>query len=294
MSTMPINQLTLPDREALEAVCTGEAYYTYAIARQRADAPAAAPGIPGIDQRYPVRVVGQGAVVALVSTVSLAEFELSTLEQRLQDRNWLEMLAIGHQRVLTSLLEHYTLLPLKLCTLYTDERRIEALLATGLARFSAELDRLEGSNEWGLKLFCNQAALAEWAAQNAPQLSQQASSVAAASPGARFMLQKRLQRAAQQIAEQLQRSETELIAASLATMTRAAQRGRLQPAQIHGRSDTMTLNGAYLVAEDELDTFATALDALREQYEPRGFNFELTGPWPAYSFSGSHDEHTEA
>jgi hypothetical protein len=47
----------------------------------------------------------------------------------------------------------------------------------------------------------------------------------------------------------------------------------------------MVLNGAYLVAESEFATFRAALEALVAEYSPHGFSFELTGPWPAYSFS---------
>lgn len=293
MSTAIIDQATIPDGATIVAALSGAAYYTYAIARPKRGAQPVAGPIPGVDPRYPVRPISHGGLMALVSTVSLAEFDLATLEQRLQNRAWLEMLAIGHQRVMTALLDHYTLLPLKLCTLYTDEERIQALLETSATPFGAILDRLDGASEWGVKVFCNRATLAAWAEQGAPQLQKLAGSVATASAGARYMLQKRLQRAAQEAAEEIQRSDTQAIALQLAGLARAAQRSRPQPAPIHGHGDEMTLNGAYLVGEAELDTFVAALEALRAQYGPRGFSVELTGPWPAYSFSNGDANNEE-
>jgi hypothetical protein len=280
--------MVLPDNETIAAVLNGVAYYTYAIGRPKAGAPPAV-ALPGIDPRNPVRAVVRGDMVALVSDVSLAEFDLATLGERLQSRPWLEMLAVGHQRVMTALLDSYTLLPLKICTLYTDEGRIHELLETSGERFAAALDRLEGASEWGVKLFCNRAALATWAEQGAPQLRQLATTTAAASPGARYMLEKRLKRAAEQLADELLRSDTQVIALRLVEAAHAAQRNTPQPPSVHGHGDEMTLNGAYLVGDDALAAFTATLDTLREQYGSRGYSLELTGPWPAYSFSGDDE-----
>lgn len=290
MSTVPIDQVDLPDYETIAAVLNGVAYYTYAIGRLRPDALPLEQSIVGIDPRCPVRAVGHGDMVALVSDVSLAEFDLDTLGERLQSRSWLEMLAIGHQRVMTALFDSYTLLPLKICTLYTDEERIYDLLTANRTLFAATLDRLEGTSEWGVKLYCDQAALAAWVEQGAPQLRQLATMTAAASPGARYMLEKRLKRAAEQLADELSRSETQAVAARLTEVTRAAQRNQPQPISVHGHGDEMVLNGTYLLGDEELPVFMAALDDMREHYGPRGFSFELTGPWPAYSFSGGDEE----
>jgi hypothetical protein len=271
--------------DALRAALEQVAYYTYAIARQKPGATPEARQIAGVDPHHPVRAIVQGDLLALVSAVSLAEYDLKALESHLQDRSWLEFLAVSHQRVMTELLESYTLLPLKLCTLYTDEERARAAMADGAAQFRAALDKIEGAVEWGVKAYCDKAALAAWAEHSAPQLSQLASTVAAASPGARYMLQKRLARAAQQASEELRHSYAQACHSHLAAHARAAEQNPPQPAQIHGRSDDMVLNGAYLIDEAATDAFAEAVDALQAQYGPCGFTFVLTGPWPAYSFS---------
>jgi hypothetical protein len=280
--------------DALEAALKQVAYYTYAIARAKPGVSPDASPIAGVDPHHPVRAIAHGDLLILVSAVSLAEYDLSVLESRLQDRSWLEFLALAHQRVMTALLESYTLLPLKLCTLYTDEERARAALVDSAEQFRAALDRIEGAVEWGVKAYCDKAALAAWAAHSAPQLSQLASSVATASPGARYMLEKRLQRAAQQASEDLRRGYAHASHSLLAASARAAEQNPPQPAQIHGRSDDMVLNGAYLVDVAGADAFAAVIEGLRAQYEPCGFTFVLTGPWPAYSFStassGARDE----
>ena len=44
------------------------------------------------------------------------------------------------------------------------------------------------------------------------------------------------------------------------------------------------LNGVYLVADEQRVALRTAVEQLREEYEPVGFELEPTGPWPAYNF----------
>jgi hypothetical protein len=267
------------------------AYYAYAIARPRPEGRAGDQLIPGVDPRYRVREIAHGDVLALVSDVSLAEYDLESLRERFQDSLWLELLARGHQRVIEALSERYTLLPLKLCTLYTDEAHLHEALAANGAWVGAALDQVEGAREWGVKVYCDRSALSAWAIGELPQLRQLASTVSAASPGARYMLEKRLQRAAQQAVDDLRHKKVEAIGQRLAVAARAAQASALQPQQIHGHAEEMALNGAYLVAETELARFRAALDDLVAEYCPCGFSFELTGPWPVYSFSTlGHEE----
>lgn len=280
--------------ETLQAALEQVAYYAYAIARPKPGAQPGAEQIAGVDPHHPVRAIIHADLQMLVSAVALAEYDLSALQAHLQDRNWVEFLATGHQRVMTELLKSYTLLPLKLCTLYTDEERARTALIEGAGQFRAALDQVEGAVEWGVKAFCDKAALAAWAEHSAPQLSQLAKSVASASPGARYMLEKRLQRAAQQAAEELRHSYAQASHSLLSSRARAAELNPPQPAQIHGRSDEMVLNGAYLVDEAGADAFAAALEELSSLYGPCGFSFVLTGPWPAYSFSAGSEQTNES
>lgn len=275
------------DPDTLQAALEQVAYYTYAIARPKPGAQPAGNPIVGVDPHHMVREIAHGDLLALVSEVSLAEYDLGALKSHLQDRSWLEFIAMAHQRVMTALLDSYTLLPLKLCTLYTSEEGAHAALAQGAEQFRATLDRIEGAVELGVKVYCDKEALAAWAERSAPQLSQLVQTVATASPGARYMLQKRLQRAAQQASEELRHSYAHASHGLLSSHARAAEQNPVQPAQIHGRSDDMVLNGSYLVDEAAADAFAVATDDLRAQYGPCGFSFVLTGPWPAYSFSTS-------
>ena len=50
------------------------------------------------------------------------------------------------------------------------------------------------------------------------------------------------------------------------------------------------LNASFLVAPGRVVDFQRALTAMVNQYEPSGFKFDFTGPWPPYHFVGERSE----
>jgi len=58
----------------------------------------------------------------------------------------------------------------------------------------------------------------------------------------------------------------------------------LRSRELTGREEAMILNGAYLVAEEQLLAFRAELESLEEEHSHLGFSYEMTGPWPPYNF----------
>ena len=46
------------------------------------------------------------------------------------------------------------------------------------------------------------------------------------------------------------------------------------------------LNASFLVAPSRVVDFQKALTEMVNKYEPSGFKFDFTGPWPPYHFVG--------
>jgi len=46
------------------------------------------------------------------------------------------------------------------------------------------------------------------------------------------------------------------------------------------------LNGSYLISADQLVEFRRVLTEFVKKYQPSGFSFDFTGPWPPYHFVG--------
>lgn len=260
------------------------AYYAYAVVRPHANLSDEPLLIEGIEPAYQVQSFVQADLQVMVSAVPLTEYEVDRLRERVQDIEWLEARAVAHQRVLVQLMQYYTVVPLKFCTIYVGEERLRQAITEYGDTFRAALDRIEDCLEWGVKLFYDRSALTTWAQQEVPKLRDLANTFNAASEGVRYMLSKRLQRATHEVVDDLMYNDAQAIHQTLAALVRASDRHKPPATQSNTANEPMVLNGAYLVAEAEYAAFTAAVEQVCTTYGPRGLRLELTGPWPAYSF----------
>ena len=80
--------------------------------------------------------------------------------------------------------------------------------------------------------------------------------------------------------------------AELARLSVSARRYPPQAPDLAGRSATMVLNAAYLVADERADEFVAAVGELAARHP--AVQLTLTGPWPAYSFAAPDGEAEDA
>ena len=294
------------------------ALYVYAVARQKADHAADLIEIEGVDPQSTVYALtppissshtGQAGLGAIVSAVSSAEFHPDMLKTHLADPEWLQVHVLAHQRVLTALLADYTVLPLQFCTLYNTEERVLDMITANYDRMEAALDRLAGATEWGVKIFCDRAALTSWAINSSDELQPIRETIHTTSEGASYMLRKKIALAARQLAESLEQSCTQESHRRLSSIARVAVsyplRSESREQSVGSRSQSsatpdprlptpdhlMVLNAAYLVDDRKQQRFEIELARLHEEYAAIGFKYELTGPWPPYSFATIEEPH---
>lgn len=276
------------------------ALYIYAVARQKADGLPVPLDIKGIDPQSMVYTLSYRDIAAIVSTVSLAEFHPDALKTHLADPEWLQAHVLAHEWVLAALLADYTVLPLQFCTLYKSEERVLEMIAANYDSLSAALDRLAGATEWGVKIFCNRAALIDWAISSSDELRPMRESISGMSEGTAlrhaqgtsYMLRKKIASAARQLAESLERSCVQESHRRLSSIARMAVSHPPQTPDVHGQSNEMVLNGVYLVDDQKQQRFEMELARLQEEYAAIGFKYELTGPWPPHSFATIEEETT--
>ena len=58
----------------------------------------------------------------------------------------------------------------------------------------------------------------------------------------------------------------------------------LLPKEITGKEDTMILNATFLVNTKNVADFKESADLILKKDRNSGFNLEMTGPWPPFSF----------
>ena len=272
----------------------GCGYYVYGIVGSNGSQPV--PGLPeeGMDPAYPVYALPYQAIQAIVSTVSLEEFGQEQIEVSLEDLKWVDAKVRAHEHVLETVLAYHNLVPMKFCTVYQSEGRVRETLAQYYDDLVDALMRLEGKQEWGVKLYCDGEALARRIAEtgDSDKVKELKAEMAKESSGAAYFMKKKME---QTIDEEKERVSDECAQGAhdrLASHAEEAVVIPLQSKQATGRQEEMILNGAYLVAAEQLAGFRVELESLQDEYGELGFSYELTGPWPPYNFVtiGANDE----
>lgn len=141
---------------------------------------------------------------------------------------------------------------------------------------AATLDRVRGHVELGVKAWLDPAKLEE-------SLPPDSSPPAVGSGAAYLQRRSRERERSHELAARClalsEEAHGRLSAVSVAAVT-----NRPQPRELTGRSETMLLNGAYLVRDDE--ALRREVERLAAEHSSLGVEYELTGPWPPHNFAG--------
>ena len=219
-----------------------------------------------------------------MSRVSLQEFGQEELEANLEDIQWVESKVLAHQGVLETVLVSRTLVPMRFCTIYRSESRVQEMLAQHYDDFVDALEHLEGEQEWGVKVYCDGETLAQRVGKISDRIKELQAEMEQKSSGAAYFLKKKMD---ETIAEEVERVSDEYAQRSHDRLSSHAEEAVINPLQsrkLTGRQEAMVLNGAYLVAEEQLAGFRAELESLEGEYSDLGFSYEMTGPWPPYNF----------
>lgn len=222
-----------------------------------------------------VRQVPHAGLVAHISDVPLDRFGEEPLRRSLEDLTWVEGVARAHHRVVEALAAAGPTAPVRLVTVYTGEEQVRDLLDRRHDAFAEILSHVAGRREWGVKAYLRRET------PPPSPVPAAAPGAGADSPGMAYLRRKKenlrgredLWRAAAERAERLH--------AELGRVAVASRRHRPQDPQLSGRSESMLLNGAYLVDPAREEEFAAVLDGFRDRF----LDVELTGPWAPYSFT---------
>jgi Gas vesicle synthesis protein GvpL/GvpF len=243
------------------------------------DAGAAADSLEGVEPGTHVEVVADDRLAALVSPVPGSDYGDERLRQHLEDLTWVERVARAHESVLEAVLGRATLVPLRLCTLYRDMDGVRRLLIEHGPAFAEALAAIDGCEEWGVKVFAAAGAGTDPPAPEAPAKGENSEGT-----GAAYLAGRRRERDTAQRAREARSKCAEEVHRRLSSVARAAVTNPPQRPEAHGRTETMLLNGAYLVARERVGDLHDAVRELSELCEAAHVSIEPTGPWPPYNF----------
>jgi hypothetical protein len=202
----------------------------------------------------------------------------------LHDSAWLESRVRCHQDVLETLSSTSNVVPMRFCTIYLSEARVQEMLALYHDDFTKALDYLAGRQEWGVKAYYDKDLLAHHVEETDESILSLKAEGAGKSNGLAYFTRKKL---AETIVEHVERTSDACAQDSHTRLAACAVASSLLPVQTKeaaGRQEEMVFNGAYLIDKEKITLFKAELEKLGNEYGPRGFSYDLTGPWPPYNF----------
>lgn len=258
---------------------TDTGWYVYGIAA--ADNAALVSGLDGIAPDHAVVCLAFEGLGAITCRVPMSEFGDEPLRRNLEDIVWVERVARAHERVLDELLQHATVIPLRMCTVYRRLDGVREMIEREAGAIRRLLDELDGKQEWGVKVFLGPQKAAPAPSQRTGPAGGTGTKVAS---GTEYLMRRRAERDRGSERERLATEAAPDIHDRLAALACQGRVNALQQRELSGHSGAMILNGVYLVSRDEVDDFHAEVRRLQERYVPLGLELVATGPWPPYNF----------
>jgi len=246
--------------------------YVYAIARA---------GHPTPDD-VEVEALDTDGLSVFYAPVDAVEFSQPVIDARSKDVEWLGAIGYRHQSVMSALMRGGTVIPLRAFTLFANETSLRNHVKAERANFIRILDRLEGKQEWTLRIEFRPEQWNDALVRRVGSLQKLTGEIAQASEGKAFLLRKKLDEekkraskdAEQQVVAEVEDAVMKKLACDVVSESRV-QRGGAFP-QIN-----------LLINRDEEARLQELSDELTRRYETEGVTLALTGPWPPYSFAGT-------
>ncbi len=234
------------------------------------DAP---PGLPGAGKP---RAIDAGRRLWLIAAdAPLERYGEKAIERGLQDLAWVSSVAVPHEAVVEHLAKQSTVVPMKLFTLFRSDERALEHVTRERRRIDRLVERIQGREEWGLRVLIDELEALRSARAEAQALS------AGGAPGAAFLMRKKKEHDAAREVIQHARDRADVLFEQLAAKADDARRRPPPPGEVGKR---VLLDAAFLLPRSRAKAFQNLVRTTAKRLEGRHYQLTLTGPWPPYTF----------
>jgi hypothetical protein len=260
---------------------TGTLVYVYAVAGPDAATWIAAERPKGLE-RGAVRAIeiAENGLAAIVSDVPAEDYAQTALDEHVRDGRWLTPRATAHQSVNAEL--HAAVdaaLPVPFGTIYVTEDRVREMLRARAEELRAKLASVRGQAEWVVGLHREVVQAAEHLAKVGDAMAHREH--VTAGPGRRYLEEKQ--------AEGARRTELrgldEAAAASAHEMLARVSRHSFEEPVVEEAGDLIART-TYLLRREDEHRLEDAIQRFNGDWQDRGYELRVTGPWPPYRSSG--------
>ena len=254
--------------------------YVYAVTRD-----AVTPEADGVDGTRRFGTATGDGIAAVFTPVNPEAFSQEAIDARAGDLEWLGAIGYRHQDVVSDLMKRTAIVPLRAFTLFSSEDALRAYLHGHREMLAKMLERLDGKQEWTLRVEFEPARWSESLTSRVASLRALEDDIAGAPPGKAFLLRKKFDdakkrashTAEQEVVAEIERVVLDELSCETIAETRERRDGAFPQINV-------------LLDRDEEATLQELHGTLNARYEREGVALAMTGPWPPYTFASLKDE----
>lgn len=225
-------------------------------------------------------------IVAIVTSLDGEAYSESIIEDKVDnDMEWLQEKAFHHHETISTLNQHYTLIPLKFCTIYKSEDNLRETIGEVKDKVTETFAYLQGKEEWTIKIYCDDSKLRDKLSVNNEKVEAKRQEISNLPKGRRFFEEKKIDRL---IDTELE-NEKDRISESLHNQVKSyaiEQKVKKNWSKdVTGLKEDMILNSVYLLSEDKVEQFKSDIAEWEKNNKGEELRIDANGPWPAYHFS---------
>jgi hypothetical protein len=239
--------------------------YVYGITQST---PSVVPEIKGVDGASPLETVELFGLTCWTSRVAKSEFA-DELSHNMENLDWLSEKSVAHQGAVQAISRVADILPARFGTVFLTEGSLRGDIKKRKREILLDFKRIEGSDEWGVKVFVLPA-----------KTLNPASTVVTGKDYLQAKSQVLRNKAPAKPDQQVERFDSEIRKIAIDS----APAGKVSG----GRRD-LVYRISLLVKRSDRKRFEAVLRRFSTAWEGEKL-IECTGPWPAYSFVSGRSE----
>lgn len=256
--------------------------YVYGVVSSALETRTAPGGIDG----GPLSIIPGEGVAALATSVSAEDYSPDKVEALTADVDWVSERAIAHDRVLTWASDNGPVIPFPMWTLFRDAKAVKAMLKKRASELQRTFARIADGREFIVRVYVQPGVLKDKLGDHSSELKSVEAEAAKASPGQKYLLERKIEA----LQKDAGRDVTTRVAGEIHESLRSASMESVREQPVNSgaprEQGRAILNASFLVSPPRVVEFQRALTAMVNNYEPSGFKFDFTGPWPPYHFVG--------
>jgi hypothetical protein len=232
-------------------------------------------------------------IQAIARYVSSADYSEDNMKKNFGDLNWIDVHTREHIRIINLVMKYATVAPFKFGTVFKSIESLAHFFTEYQELLLENLNYLEGKEEWGLKLFCNNQVFTEFIKQNCNDFKIIEQQINESKPGKAFILKRKSTEILKEETHKQLKIWGQFCFDQIEKLCCKTRINPLLPNELTERSDDMVLNIACLIEKMQVQVLLRKIDSFKDDFQKAGLICDATGPWPPFSFTTTMQDYAK-